>query len=1250
MEKSNESYITLKLVETFVKGNPFERFYKESTRGFSYREKAFLENCLVDSTGRRNSISESEFLHHVPNGKKLLEGDSRILQRTSVSSDGSDFRVELIHDSFCAPLAELKRKRKQHTRVIGVLTAFGLAVLVIIGVLFYNARLSAALIRTEVAKNEAEIAKDEAEIAKNEAERQAKVANEQTLRANENQMKAEDAKEALIQKNRELENERKRLTLLTKKLENEIQKKQNAVAIGILGRLLDNATSTLNNEKNYKQQDTYTDRLAALEFLPVDSNTHFSIPPSVEAALRRTCRLDNTLLATGNYKEGYIRSMAISPDGKKLAYIKNKQLHFLSVESGLEERVVPLNTYYSSLSFSPDGSYLITPYCLLGLDGVRNDSLNPCIRSLYLGFNRNYIEIEALSSRKQLRSERLVGHHGKVNSAKYSPDSSMIVSTSNDSTVRIWKGMNIVRTFRDHKAVTLDAAFGFNGKDLVTVGKDSLFNIYHLVDNSAKVGKDSISVFLPGSFSRKFKNGYAKSATFSPNSEFVAFTLNTNVVLIYDIINRKDIFISHKFDRNIESVLFCENNRIIVNTGREVQMLDFDGGGTTKYISNWDYPISSFDVSKDGKKVISTSQSWDGVTLDILTTGGQANHMLTIGFPKFSPDGNTIISLCGRQLHQWNIEEGGKSAVGRMTPLKREVDVFFIKGDYLITNNEDTTTTVLNASTLSEKYTIEGNITSDICERKNLFLTNDPKSTLVLRELSSGREMKRLNRYGITKSKFSSKGTYVASCDSNGFVTIWSVTSGQELVSFKGSKFSLFSFSPSEKLFAYTTESKCVVWNLTSNKESAIIQEVQDYQEPFFSPDDKYIVCGMLTNKKNKYDIKLISLSNVHEQKCLAKGVSTCFYKFSPDFRKLALSYNSNYPCLKIIATEDWCVEDSLIPSRYKTGYEGFDGLDFSLDGNRLLSPNVVEKKVYMWDSVRHKGLKSYDIYESLSFTDARFSPDNNKWALLTNDNTIQIWDSIQVEKTRRGSEINYHLQSTIDEFKSQNNRRVANYVFSPDGESLLTITRDSLLCLWNTRTGRILHSWKPRNYNWWNGASFSPNGKSVIVPIDSTTCILDIRKDDVARRLEGHQGRVHYAISSPSGNYIASYSSDDKTIRIWNVLNGNEEKCIDKISNVYGLSFSHDDRYLLVSSSKVCVWDWKSVKLFDELDAIGEATFTKDDNKIIVTSTSDKSVKTFDFLPINELIRETRKRFQGRKLTPEERIKYHFDEYEELN
>ena len=110
-ERKNAEYITLEMVGTFMEENPFIQFYNEATAGFHTSERNYIEDNMVDNAGRRNSISELDFRMHVRNADRLLEGNNKILQRTSVGGGGQDYRIELIHDSFCQPLVEIKERR-----------------------------------------------------------------------------------------------------------------------------------------------------------------------------------------------------------------------------------------------------------------------------------------------------------------------------------------------------------------------------------------------------------------------------------------------------------------------------------------------------------------------------------------------------------------------------------------------------------------------------------------------------------------------------------------------------------------------------------------------------------------------------------------------------------------------------------------------------------------------------------------------------------------------------------------------------------------------------------------------------------------------------------------------------------------------------------------------------------------------------------------------------------------------------------
>lgn len=148
-KKSGSKYITLSFIDSFLKGNPIEKFYNEATAGFSAKEKSYIEDHLVDSTGRRNSVSENDFLLHVPEGRKLIDGDTRILQRIS---DGCNSRIELIHDSFCEVLYKksqnrrIKEKTKRKIRIYTIFLFFILISTLLLSGLRENRKLNNLLL------------------------------------------------------------------------------------------------------------------------------------------------------------------------------------------------------------------------------------------------------------------------------------------------------------------------------------------------------------------------------------------------------------------------------------------------------------------------------------------------------------------------------------------------------------------------------------------------------------------------------------------------------------------------------------------------------------------------------------------------------------------------------------------------------------------------------------------------------------------------------------------------------------------------------------------------------------------------------------------------------------------------------------------------------------------------------------------------------------------------------------------------
>lgn len=113
-KRNGRKKLTEEFVRKFVQENPFESFYFEVTKNLSEKEKKYIENNFVDSSERRNSVSDADFKKNLPNGQYLSKGSTKIFQRFSISSDSNNERYELIHDSFCKTLVRHKNLRMRN--------------------------------------------------------------------------------------------------------------------------------------------------------------------------------------------------------------------------------------------------------------------------------------------------------------------------------------------------------------------------------------------------------------------------------------------------------------------------------------------------------------------------------------------------------------------------------------------------------------------------------------------------------------------------------------------------------------------------------------------------------------------------------------------------------------------------------------------------------------------------------------------------------------------------------------------------------------------------------------------------------------------------------------------------------------------------------------------------------------------------------------------------------------------------------
>ncbi|MEQ8970221.1 MAG: TIR domain-containing protein [Coleofasciculus sp. C1-SOL-03] len=226
------------------------------------------------------------------------------------------------------------------------------------------------------------------------------------------------------------------------------------------------------------------------------------------------------------------------------------------------------------------------------------------------------------------------------------------------------------------------------------------------------------------------------------------------------------------------------------------------------------------------------------------------------------------------------------------------------------------------------------------------------------------------------------------------------------------------------------------------------------------------------------------------------------------------------------------------------------------------------------------------------------FSPDGKTMASASRDNTVRLWN--------QQGELLHTLSGHKDD--------VYSVVFSPDGKTIASASGDKTVRLWN-RDGKLLHTLSGHEDEVIS-VVFSPDGKTIASASYDKTLRLWNREGELLHTLSGHEDDVNSVVFSPDGKTIAS-ASDDGTVRLWNLegkllhtLYGHE----DLVGRVV---FSPDGKTIASSSSDKTVRLWnREGELLHTLSGHEETVMRvvfNPDGKTIASASSDKTVRLWN-------------------------------------
>ena len=432
--------------------------------------------------------------------------------------------------------------------------------------------------------------------------------------------------------------------------------------------------------------------------------------------------------------------------------------------------------------------------------------------------------------------------------------------------------------------------------------------------------------------------------------------------------------------------------------------------------------------------------------------------------------------------------------------------------------------------------------------------------TIILWDIVTKQELVRMeSEYNIDTLSVSHDGALIAGAGRDGLVKVWEVTTGQLINTFRHDAWvNSIAFSPTENILASGSGDRTVkLWNAITGTEILTIESTGVIGAVTFSPDGKTLAwrgagTHTLPDTINLWDMATQSLIAVYEIPTSISSLINCL-ALSPD-GKTFVTVDAHYDIVKV-----WDINTG---NTIDLGHIGLTPISFSPDSTMLATGGT--RGVKLWDVNTGRDVANIPIKPRSHARLVSFSPDGRTLAYrVSQEKFTRLWD------------VTTQTQIGIIE-----NPSIEYWAFSPDGKILASAARH-IITLWDVVTGQAIATLEGPVHGV-RHITYSPDGNTLAsVSRDKTIRLWDIATHQNIETFNG----TSYAAFSPDGTMLV-FRSNGSGVVVWNLIT--RDKTI--IPKNHFMAFLPDSSMMLLRSfprGSVSVWDAKTSEFITTLDSV---------------------------------------------------------------